>query len=77
MKKGKRRVFSNYPIFDKKLGSSLKWSPEIMASDSLHDAVVIIDEAYQYYNSRNYKGFSADDHSLYQGGMSVLDYKGV
>jgi hypothetical protein len=60
-----RRVFSNYPIIDEKTGkSSYVWTPE-KTYDNINGSIIIIDEAYRDYNSRNFKGFSTDDHTFF------------
>lgn len=60
------KVFSNYPIFDERLGSSLVWKDEY-ASEAITDAVIIIDEAYRSYSSRNStRGtFTVDMHTMF------------
>lgn len=64
-KKNPRRVFSNYPIIDRKTGiSSYVWTPE-KTYENVNGSIIIIDEAYRNYNSRNYRGFSVDDHTWF------------
>jgi hypothetical protein len=64
MKRG-RRVFSNYPIVspDRKY-SSLEWKPKYIY-ECIHDADIIIDEAYRDYSSRNFKDFGVDCHTFF------------
>lgn len=58
-----RKVFSNFPVITP-WGSSLIWKPELV-NEEIVDSDIFIDEAYQFYNSRNYKGFSANDHLFF------------
>jgi len=57
-------VFTNYPIIDDKGRSSLVWTPEL-AHESIHDALIVIDEAYRNYNSRSFKSFTTDEHTFF------------
>lgn len=63
-KKDGKKVFSNYPIYHKKLGSTYRWEAG-MEQDNITDSIIIIDEAYQAYNSRNFKGFSKNEHLFF------------
>ena len=44
--------------------SSLVWTPDL-AHESIHDALIVIDEAYRDYNSRSFKNFSPDEHTFF------------
>ena len=57
-------MFTNYPIVDSDMRSSLVWSPDLV-HESIHDALIVIDEAYRDYNSRSFKNFSADEHTFF------------
>jgi Zonular occludens toxin (Zot) len=73
LKKGKRKVFSNYPIISPKYGSSYVWKPEYASSDIV-DSIIFIDEAYRDFNSRNYKSFTSDEHLFFAtNGHNGLD----
>ncbi|HZK71717.1 MAG TPA: zonular occludens toxin domain-containing protein [Clostridia bacterium] len=61
--KNKRRVFSNYPIVTDKV-STLVWKPDLVDSDIV-DSLIIIDEAYRDFNSRNFKNFSSSEHFFF------------
>lgn len=64
MKAG-RPVFSNYPIIWKGM-SSMKWKPEYAKMPHPPvNAVICIDEAYRYYNSREFKNFSVEEHTYF------------
>lgn len=61
---GKRakKVYSNYPIVQKKKNkvlSSYKWKPELVY-ENIYNSIVFIDEAYRDYNSRDYRNFTDD-----------------
>lgn len=59
-KKPKFSVFTNYPIVDKKTGySTYQWLHEY-CKESILDSTIIIDEAWMFFSSRNYKNFSTD-----------------
>lgn len=58
-----RRVFSNFPVFTP-WGSSLIWKPELV-NEEIVDSDIFIDEAYQFYNSRNFKNFTTNDHLFF------------
>ena len=56
----KRDVYTNYPVIDKKTGySTLKWEP-YYTKKSILDADIILDEAWMYFSSRDYKNFGKD-----------------
>lgn len=57
-------VFTNYPVIDDQGRSSLVWSPDLV-HESIHDALIVIDEAYRDYNSRSFKNFSPDEHTFF------------
>ena len=67
IKKGrtsKTQVFSNYPIYDKKLGSTLFWNADSIYYN-ITDSLIIIDEAYRDYSSRKWQKFSTDEHTFF------------
>lgn len=67
IKKGrtsKTHVFSNYPIYDKKLGSTLFWNANSIYYN-ITDSLIIIDEAYRDYSSRKWQKFSTDEHTFF------------
>lgn len=60
-----RAVYSNYPIVDPRSGwSAYVWQPEYVY-ETVTDAVLVIDEAYRDYNSREYKKFNVDMHTFF------------
>lgn len=60
-----RSVYSNYPVVDARSGwSSYVWKPEYIY-ETVTDAVIIIDEAYRDYSSREYRKFNADMHTFF------------
>lgn len=63
-KTSKDKVFSNYPIFDKKLGSTLFWNAQTI-DYNVTDSLIIIDEAYRDYSSRKWQGFTTDEHTFF------------
>ena len=68
-----KTVFTNYPVVDDQGRSSLVWTPDLV-HESIHDALIIIDEAYRDYNSRNFKTFSSDEHTFFStNGHNNLD----
>ena len=68
-----KTVYTNYPIIDSSGLSSMVWSPELV-HESIHDALIIIDEAYRDYNSRNFKSFTEDEHTFFAtNGHNNLD----
>ena len=58
------RVISNYPIQHKKYGSTLMWNRNT-SGYNIYNALVIIDEAYRDYNSRDYRGFTKQEHMFF------------
>ena len=53
-------VYTNFPVFDKKIGySTYKWEHDYVFK-SIYDSTIIIDEAWQYFSSRDYKNFGKD-----------------
>lgn len=67
IKKGKTskdKVFSNYPIYDKKLGSTLFWNAGTI-DYNITDSLIIIDEAYRDYSSRKWQKFTTDEHTFF------------
>lgn len=66
MKRG-RKVFSNYPIIFRHKGkmlSSYVWEDRY-ALEPIAECDIIIDEAYRYASSRDWKNFSKDDHTFF------------
>jgi len=67
IKKGKTnkdKVFSNYPIYDKKLGASLFWNANSI-NYNITDSLIIIDEAYRDYSSRKWQKFTTNEHTFF------------
>jgi uncharacterized protein YqkB len=60
----KNKVFSNYPIFHKKYGSTLFWDKDTYQYN-ITDSLIIIDEAYRDYNARKYHKFSNEEHTFF------------
>lgn len=54
MKRGKLTVFTNYPIWHPRLGTTHKWSRE-MTDEVIVDSYIVIDEAYRDYDFRNHE----------------------
>lgn len=49
------------------------WTPDLV-HESIHDALIVIDEAYRDYNSRSFKSFSGDEHTFFAtNGHNNLD----
>jgi hypothetical protein len=68
-----QRVYTNYPIIDSSGRSSMVWTPDLV-HESIHDALIVIDEAYRDYNSRSFKSFSGDEHTFFAtNGHNNLD----
>jgi hypothetical protein len=63
-KTSKTHVFSNYPIYDKKLGATLFWNANSIYHN-ITDSLIIIDEAYRDYSSRKWQKFSTDEHTFF------------
>ena len=64
-RKGYNRIYSNYPILDHKTRkSTFKWEKQY-SYENIQDSMIIIDEAYTQYSSRNYKKFTEDDHAFF------------
>lgn len=64
-RKGYSRIYSNYPILNHKTGkSTYKWEKDY-SYENIQDSMIIIDEAYTQYSSRNYKKFTEDDHAFF------------
>lgn len=63
LKKG-RKVFSNYPIITPDGKSTYIWKPEY-ALENVQNALIIVDEAYRDYNSREHKDFSREVHTFF------------
>lgn len=63
-KGNKRKVFSNYPIYHKKWGSSLYLDRDTLKYD-ITDSVIIFDEAYRDFNSRTFFKFTKAEHTFF------------
>lgn len=64
-KKGnKNKVFSNYPIFHKKYGSTLYLDRESLQYD-ITDSIIIFDEAYRDFNARTFFKFTKAEHTFF------------
>lgn len=63
-KGNKKHVFSNYPIYHKKWGSSLYLNRDTINYE-MTDSLIIYDEAYQNFNSRDYHNFSKKEHAFF------------
>lgn len=63
-KSSKSHVFSNYPIYDKKLGPTLFWNADSIQYN-ITDSLIIIDEAYRDYSSRKWQKFSTEEHTFF------------
>jgi hypothetical protein len=65
LRKDKRAVYSNYPVIDRISGkSSFRWSKELIL-ENIHDAIIVVDEAYMDFSSRKYKEFSDAMHAFF------------
>lgn len=60
----KKHVFSNYPIYHKKWGSSLYLDRETLNYD-ITDSLIIFDEAYRDFNSRTFYKFTKKEHTFF------------
>jgi len=49
---------------EEKIYSTYRWVPELIYS-GIHDSMIIIDEAYRDYSSRNFKEFKVDTHTFF------------
>ena len=63
-KGNKRQVFSNYPIYSKKYGSSLYLDRSTLDYD-ITDSLIIFDEAYRDFNSRTFYKFTKKEHTFF------------
>ena len=63
-KGNKKRVFSNYPIYSSKWGSSLYLDRDTIQYD-ITDSLLIYDEAYRDFNSRKFYEFSKREHTFF------------
>lgn len=64
-KKGnKKKVFSNYPIYHKKYGSTLFLDRNTLNYD-ITDSLIIFDEAYRDFNSRTFYKFTKKEHTFF------------
>lgn len=58
-----RMVVTDFPV-----SGCYCWDPQLLRMDcpyAVYDAVVILDEAYKYFNSRRFKDFSARMHEFF------------
>ena len=63
-KGNKRNVFSNYPIYHKKWGSTLYLNRDTLNYD-ITDSLIIFDEAYRDFNSRTFYKFTKKEHTFF------------
>lgn len=63
-KGNKKHVFSNYPIYHKKWGSSLYLDRDTLNYD-ITDSLIIFDEAYRDFNSRTFYKFTKKEHTFF------------
>lgn len=63
-KGNKRNVFSNYPIYHPKYGSTLYLDRDTLNYD-ITDSVIIFDEAYRDFNSRTFYKFTKKEHTFF------------
>ena len=59
-----KRVFSNYPIIHNKYGSTLFWNKQTIQYP-VRNALIVIDESFKDYSSRNYRGFTTEEHLFF------------
>lgn len=65
LKKG-RTVFSNFPIEDTKRHLVTKiWKKEYASTKHIKDSLIIIDEAYKDWNSKDWKDITPEEHSFF------------
>lgn len=57
------KIYSNFPIIWGRLSSYI-WEPEYV-SEPIFNSVIIIDEAWRFFNSRKFKDFSEDEHLFF------------
>lgn len=58
-----KRIFSNFPILWKDCSSYI-WKDEYVKED-IFDCMIIIDEAWMAFSSRNWNKFSEDEHLMF------------
>lgn len=63
LKRGDKTVYSNFPIVTE-WGCSKEWKPEY-AKENIQNSLIIIDEAYMDYNSRNFSKFTKEEHTFF------------
>lgn len=63
-KGNKRKVFSNYPIYHKKYGSTLYLDRNTLNYD-ITDSLIIFDEAYRDFNARTFHKFTKKEHTFF------------
>lgn len=63
--KNGKRVISNYPIYDTKSKSySYMWRSDYVY-ETVTNSMIVLDEAYRDFNSREYKKFNTDMHTFF------------
>jgi len=60
---GKKHVVTNYPV-QFKGKTPIKWNSRF-AIHGLNNSLIVIDEGYREFNSREYKGFSPEEHLFF------------
>ncbi|TGC06979.1 zonular occludens toxin domain-containing protein [Methanolobus halotolerans] len=60
----KKHYFTNFPVEHPKKGFTNVWKSEL-AKQNITDSMIVIDEAYRNYNSRDYKTFQKDEHTFF------------
>jgi len=60
-----RQVFSNFPVITPDLKYQTKFWQKSLMKEQIQKSVIVIDESYKDYNSREYKTFSKDDHDWF------------
>lgn len=55
-----RRVVSDFSI-----PGAFKWDSAILEGADIYDSLIILDEGYRYFNSREYRKFSLSAHELF------------
>lgn len=64
-KRFSRPVYTNYPVIDRKHNLSSRVWDSNYVYENIQDSIIIIDEAYRDFSSRNYKNFDADKHLFF------------
>lgn len=75
MLRGKKKVFTNYPVYVPGHGTTYKWSRELV-HDVIKDSLIVIDEAYRDYDFRNKTGFTPEEDFFFgtsgQNGVDII-----